>query len=113
MVPVHAEDHWLLRMFWKGQVYVDTCLPFGLRSAPKIFSAVADALSWAMHCQGVEHSLHYLDNFLFPRPPGTEVCNTALESGDSIDELYNNSDVEYQEMNGCYDRYCQLALVDT
>ena len=33
-----------LRMKWQGQVYVDAALPFGLRSAPKIFNALADAL---------------------------------------------------------------------
>ena len=31
-------------------VYIDTRLLFGLRSAPKIFTAVADALEW---CYGV------------------------------------------------------------
>ena len=77
MVPVHAEDQWLLGMSWKGQVYVDTCLPFGLRSAPKIFSAVADGLSWAMHYQGVEYLLHYLDDFLVLGLPGSVVRSNA------------------------------------
>ena len=36
-------------MRWRGNLYVDTTLPFGLRSAPKVFSAVADALLWVMH----------------------------------------------------------------
>ena len=29
---------------WKGKLFVDGALPFGLRSAPKIFTALADAL---------------------------------------------------------------------
>jgi len=44
-------------MSWEGQVFVDTTLPFGLRSAPIIFSAVADALLWIMQ-KKVSH-LHF------------------------------------------------------
>lgn len=36
-VPVHPADRLLLGMQWKGDVFFDTQLPFGLRSAPKIF----------------------------------------------------------------------------
>ena len=43
-VPVHPEDRPLLGMAWNGKVYLDKVLPFGLRSAPIIFSAIADAL---------------------------------------------------------------------
>ena len=46
LVPVHPEDRWLLGMRWGGQVFVDTVLPFGLRSAPKLFTALADAVEW-------------------------------------------------------------------
>ena len=38
MVPLHPDDRLLLEMKWKGEVFVDSALPFGLRSAPKIFS---------------------------------------------------------------------------
>ncbi len=32
-----------------------------------------------------------------------------IENGDFFDELYSNSDVEYQEINGCYDTLCVLS----
>ena len=35
-------------------------LPFGLRSAPKFFSAIADTLQWILIQQGIKHILHYL-----------------------------------------------------
>ena len=35
MVPVHPDDHPLLGIRWGQEVYIDTALPFGLRSAPK------------------------------------------------------------------------------
>ena len=38
-VPVHAEDRLLLGMKWEGETYIDATLPFGLRSAPLIFTA--------------------------------------------------------------------------
>jgi hypothetical protein len=43
MIPVHPADRHLLGMQWDGQLILDAALPFGLRSAPKIFTAVADA----------------------------------------------------------------------
>ena len=46
LLPVHPKDRLLLGMEWQGLAYVDTTLPFGLRSAPKIFTAVADMLEW-------------------------------------------------------------------
>ena len=46
LVPVHPDDRQLLGFQWQGARYVDGMLPFGLRSAPKIFTALADALEW-------------------------------------------------------------------
>ena len=43
LIPVHPQDRHLQATRWEGRVYVDPMLPFGLRSAPKIFNAVADA----------------------------------------------------------------------
>ena len=64
MVPVHPEDRKLLGMQWKDHVYIDTCLPFGLRSAPRIFTEVADMLEWCAKQQGVSHLMHYLDDHI-------------------------------------------------
>jgi len=73
IIPVHSSDRLLLGMLWQGEVYVDAVLPFGLRSAPKIFTAVADALQWILEQQGVLRMLHYLDDFLlFGAPVGSE-----------------------------------------
>ena len=51
-------------MMWEGSLLVDTALPFGLCSAPKIFTALADAAEWMVRQQGVEFIIHYLDDFL-------------------------------------------------
>lgn len=52
-IPVHPQDRPLLGMRWQGSLFVDGALPYGLRSAPLIFSAVADALEWIVRNRGV------------------------------------------------------------
>ena len=37
-VPVHPDDRWLLGTMWENALYIDTALPFGLRSAPKFLT---------------------------------------------------------------------------
>lgn len=43
-IPVHTDDHHLLGMRWNDEIFLDLTLPFGLRSSPKVFTTVADAL---------------------------------------------------------------------
>ena len=46
LLPVNPEDCHLLAMKWRKQLYVDTCLPVGLHSAPKLLNILAD-LHWS------------------------------------------------------------------
>ena len=79
-IPVHPEDRWLLLgTMWRGVLFVDTALPFGLRSAPKIFTAVADAVEWIARSEGVDFVIHYLDDFLVMGDPGSSGCAVALQ----------------------------------
>ncbi len=78
MVPVHPQDRHLLGMEWKGKLFVDTALPFGLRWAPKIFNAVADGLEWMIRRQGVKEVAHYLDDFIIVGPPKSQQCSRDL-----------------------------------
>ena len=78
-VPVHEDDRWLLGMEWDATTYMDMTLPFGLRSAPKIFSALADALEWAFLEAGVSFSMHLLDDFLTMGKGGTGECGRNLD----------------------------------
>ena len=79
IVPIHPGDRPLLGMEWEGKLYIDTALPFGLRSAPKIFTAVTDALEWIMKKQGIHTVEHYLDDFILLGPPGTNGCQRNLD----------------------------------
>ena len=77
-VPAHPEDRPFLAVRWQDQFFLDKALSFGLRSAPKILSAVADAASWIMTRSGVSHRLHYLDDFLFLGKSGFGECPRNL-----------------------------------
>ena len=65
-------------MVWNGELFVDGALPFGLRSAPKLFSVVADGLLWIVSQHGVQHAIHYLDDILLLGPPASGECRRAL-----------------------------------
>ena len=79
IVPVHPADRWLLGMSWNGQTYIDTVLPFGLRSAKIIFTGVADALQWIIESNGVQHIMHYLDDYMLLGPPDSPVYERAID----------------------------------
>ena len=79
-IPIHPEDRHLLGMLWDGALYIDTALPFGLRSAPKIFTAIADAAEWIARQQGIQFVIHYLDDYLIIGAPDCDECQKALTS---------------------------------
>ena len=81
LIPVRQADWNLLGIFWQGKYYIDTCLPFGLRSAPCIFNRLATAIHWILQSNyNVQFILHYLDDFLTAGPPDSPVCQQNLES---------------------------------
>ena len=55
-------------------MYVDRTLPFGLRSAPKNFTVVADMIAWAFNRVGIQDQMHYFDDFLSWGPPATDIA---------------------------------------
>ena len=74
LLPIHPADRHLLGMEWQGGVYIDTCLPFGLRPAPKLFNVLAELLSWTAKQNNVSFLIHYLDDFLTMGPPSSSRC---------------------------------------
>jgi len=72
LIPVSPFERHYLGISWRNQIFVDGMLPFVLRSAPKIFNAVADALEWCINKAGMEHIYHYLDHFAVLGHPDTE-----------------------------------------
>ena len=77
-VPVHPGDRHLLGMEWQGRVFIDRALPFGLRSAPLLFTALGDAMQWAVEQLGVSWVGHYIDDFITVGSPGSGECSRNL-----------------------------------
>ena len=49
-IPIHQDDRLLLAMRWRGKLYLDTVLPFGLRSAPKILPSLQKRICYFDNC---------------------------------------------------------------
>ena len=54
---------------------IDTCLPFGLPSAPYLFNQFAMALHWILQTNyDMPHLIHYLEDYLIMEQPGSPRC---------------------------------------
>ncbi len=78
MVPVRREDWELLGFRWNGEYYVDTCLPFGLRSAPFLFNQFALALRWMLLHNYHIDTIQYLDDYFLTGPAASLQCQQAV-----------------------------------
>ena len=68
-------------MKWQGEYFVDLSQPFGLLSAPFIFSSIADLLEWILkHNYGLNFLLHYLDDFPTMGPPNLPICQNNIDT---------------------------------
>ena len=77
-VAIHPDDR-LLGMQWRGKYFVVMVLPFWLRSAPFIFTSIADLVEWiVVHNYGVDFLRHYLDDFFTLGPPSSQLCCSYL-----------------------------------
>lgn len=78
IVPIHPYDRLLMAIQWEGRLYIDKVLPFGLRSAPLLFTTLVDAAEWVIHQKGVTHVWHYVDDFIFVGEPHSDQCTTSM-----------------------------------
>ena len=61
--PIAKEHRKFLRFTWQQKVYEFTCLPFGLASAPRVFTKVMKPLIASLRQRGHE-SCDYIDDSL-------------------------------------------------
>ena len=77
-VPIHESSRKFLRFIWKGTHYQFKALPFGLSSAPRIFTKVLKPVAAFLRKKAIR-VLIYLDDFLFLAATVEEaVKNTQL-----------------------------------
>ena len=55
-------------------------LPFGLRSAPLLFTTLADAAEWVIRQKGGQHIWHYVDEFILAGEPHSTQCASSMAS---------------------------------
>ena len=78
IIPVNPADHYLLDMHWKGNYYVDCCLPMGLASSCRTFEMLSTALEWVVRNKlNIPHIIHILDDFLIAAE-SSDICKTSL-----------------------------------
>ena len=81
LIPVRPSDWNLLGMQWRGKFYIDTFLPFGLRSAPFLFNHLSVAIHWILqHKHSVYHLLYYLDDFFTASAPASQECSSNFSA---------------------------------
>ena len=81
LLPVHPTDGswmYLLAVKWRGSIYIDHCVPFGLQLAPKLFTILADLLAWIGQNLGISYLIHYLDDYLTMGPPQSSLRQRNL-----------------------------------
>jgi Reverse transcriptase (RNA-dependent DNA polymerase) len=78
-VKVSPLDWHLFIFHWRGKYYVDTCLPFGLRTAPRIYNLFAEGIHWALQHNLNWNLSHYVDDFLGVFPPTTNLLKKSQD----------------------------------
>ena len=62
-VPIHKEYQCLLQFHWEQKTYQFVCLPFGLTSAPRVFTKIMKPVMGKLRQMGI-HLIVYLDDIL-------------------------------------------------
>jgi hypothetical protein len=60
-IPIHESHFKYLRFEWNSNLYVFTCLPFGLSSAPRVFTKVMKPIVAELRSKGIKIVI-YLDD---------------------------------------------------
>lgn len=85
-IPAAKSHRSFLRISYKSCLYEMTCLPFGLASAPHLFSAVTCWVAETLRAKGYR-ALVYLDDFLFVNQNRSKLCLQAAEAVKHLENL--------------------------
>ncbi|XP_047536575.1 uncharacterized protein LOC125070670 [Vanessa atalanta] len=85
-LPITASHRPFLRLFYKQEMLQMTSLPFGLSSAPRLFSAVTFWVAETQRKRGMR-ILVYLDDFLLVHQNPSKLASQAAEAVDLLEFL--------------------------
>ena len=77
-VPIAEEHRKYLRFIWEGKVYEFQCLPFGLSSAPRVFTKLMKPVMALLRQRGIR-SMIFLDDMLLMTDSRQELEEKSLE----------------------------------
>jgi len=87
-IPVAVNLRRLLAFEWQGHFYTESCLPFGLRTAPILFNLFAEGLHWVLQSQiPTTRMEHYLDDFIFVLPSSPSILLSTSLLYDEITDI--------------------------
>ena len=66
-VPIHPSSRKYFRFAFENRVYQFQVLPFGLNTAPQVFTRLGHTVTAYLHCQGIS-VIPYLDEWLVHHP---------------------------------------------
>ena len=76
---VTASELWRFQgLHWRGVLYADTSLPFGIRAAPPVFNRITQAVVRRLRALGIKAVLGYIDDFWVCAPTENE-CLRAYD----------------------------------
>lgn len=76
-VRISPFDWYLFLFRWRGKYYIDTHLPFGFRTSPRIYNLFAEAIHWVLQHSFSWSISHYVDDFLGVFPPSTDLTSKS------------------------------------
>lgn len=91
-IPIHQQHRKYLRFLWKSQRYEFQCLPFGLKSAPRIFTKCTKPIMSALRSHG-HRGIIYIDDSLWM---GRSV-RSVEETGFSVVNLFQQAGFQINE----------------
>ena len=90
-IPIHTQDRKFLRFLWQNRSFQFTCLPFGLSSAPRVFTKVLRPVIAFLRSKGVR-CVTYIDDILFmhqDKAKLSEITATAVTLLEALGFLVN------------------------
>ena len=91
-IPIAPHIQWLLGFNWNRVYYHETCLPFGLSTAPFIFNLFVETFHWILESYPHFPIDHYLDDFT--------ATITAIEATPRLLAQYNRQYKEVTDVLG-------------
>lgn len=85
-IPIHEDFQKYLKFFWGGQLYKFVCLPFGLASAPRIYTKVLRPVYAWFRKQGFRCS-YYIDDSLNMNKDRDVCMSNALKISETLQSL--------------------------